>query len=997
MEWINHKINLKCVSWVIRILGVMSVLLLIFIAPLLTNDQVHAMDSWRKWLAYPYSSIIHQGSPGGTSTGGVMAFLSSSSFYQLPNVSYCGFGGPGGCFSPLVGYNADGKEIWGRTQASFQMNGQYACAQFNPNYNSFGIELYIDGISSGYQRYSGTAGEQYRCTVTRSPGYHTVTIRWAGGYLQNGWVYGSGDVTVPVTAASHGVGSGTSATVTSTAMDNSGLINHHWCRVNGGAWKDTRAATCSIHVDIATHGSSISFQHYAQDYVGNTSAVKTYAFTLDNTPPVMSTAVEQNGMPDEIWNNLSNIPSYTWTATDDLSGVRGFYIYFGPDPNGTVATIYETTGFVAGSAWTPGAVSDGQYYLRVMAEDWAGNQTAWVTMHQYWVDSTLPVLSAAIEQNGMPDGAWSNISANPTYTWDAADNSSGVRGFYIYFGADPNGTNTTLDTTIGYPAGSPWTSGTISNGQYYLRVSAEDWAGNQTSWATLHEYWYDGTPPDVSDHLLTPESTGWFTSQTELTVSGSDNIGIQSLEIDIGDGNGWILSDQVMLPDGEWTVQYRASDLAGNVSASSIVIKVDTIKPVSQFSSQLEGKTIRATGILTLSGLSSDNLSGLQLIQMSLDGGTTWFELSLQGAWEYQWDTTKAADGLHHVMVRAKDVAGNQGNTAHTTMLVKNAKPVIDLESFYIWEAGDLQIQPGASDMVDAALLTGASAPKLTEVQITVGDDQHRWGDLVLYESQDGSYPKQLTWDRVFVYDSRGDPVVFAPSDSYPVTVWAKNSYGRENTHTAEILIPIAPPVAPTPPPAPNLYPPEVNLTPYWKLWENGALSISPGSGEIERVTITIYDLLNRWDPLVMEFGGTDWPPLISWDGHRRFGDGILAPSGQYHVWVEVYASDEQIGGASGVIDIPAPDPPPMSAASAPEPDMPVEKIAAKPLPSFQFPWRALRPLMAGLLLGLAAVFDRRPKELRFLSKRTWSYHEFRQEVLSNANRKSKRVDRTLP
>ena len=995
MEWIYRKINLKRVSWTMRIIGVMGVLLLIFIAPLLANDQVHAIDSWRRILAYPYSSLIHQGSAGGSSTGGVMAFTSSALFYQVPNVSSCGFGGPGGCFSYYTGEDReDGTPIYGTSQASFQMNGTHACAQFNPNYESFGIELFIDGISSGYQSYSGTGGEQYRCTVTRSPGYHTVSFRWGGGYLQNGWVYGSGDVTDPVTVASHvvadGTGSGTSATVTSTATDNSGLINHHWCRVNGGAWQDTRTSTCSIHVDIATHGSSISFQHYAQDYVGNTSAVQTYAFTLDHTPPLMSAAVEQNGMPDGVWDHLSNTPAYTWTATDDLSGVRGFYIYFGLDPNGTVATIYETTGFAAGSAWSPGAVTDGQYYLRVMAEDWAGNQTAWVTMHQYWVDGTLPVLSAATEQNGMPDGAWSNISADPTYTWDAADNLSGVRGFYIYFGTDPDGTNTTIETTTGYPIGSPWTSGPISDGQYYLRVSAEDWAGNQTAWTTLHQYWYDGTPPDVSGHLPDPESTGWFRSPTELTISGSDNIGIQSLEIDIGDGNGWVRSDQVVLPDGEWTVLFRATDLAGNVRTASQVVKVDTMKPESKFSMQFEGKTIGATGMLTLSGLSSDNLSGLQRIQMSLNGGTTWFDLPLAGAWAYQWDTTQTADGLYHVMVRANDVAGNQGNTAHTDVQVQNAKPVIDLESFYIWEAGDLQIEPGASEMVDAALLSGASAPSLTEVQITVGDYQHRWGDLVLFESQDGSYPNQLTWDRVFVYDSRGDPVVFAPSDSYPVTVWAKNSYGRENTHTVEILIPDAPLGTPTPTPAPNLVPPEVNLTPYWKLWENGALSISPGSGEIERVTIAISDPQGRWETLLWEFGGTDWPPLISWDGHRRFGDGILAPPGQYDVRVEVFASDEQIGVASGVIDIPAPDPTPMPAvAPAPEPEMLEIEMVAEP-PVFPFPWRALRPLMAGLLLGLAAVFDRRPRELRFLSTRTRSYYKFRQEVLHHAYRKSK-------
>ena len=113
MIWINRKINLKRFSWAMRIIGVMGVLLLIFIAPLLANDQVHAIDSWRRILAYPYSSLIHQGSAGGSSTGGVMAFTSSALFYQVPNVSSCGFGGPGGCFSYIFDYDADDNPIFG--------------------------------------------------------------------------------------------------------------------------------------------------------------------------------------------------------------------------------------------------------------------------------------------------------------------------------------------------------------------------------------------------------------------------------------------------------------------------------------------------------------------------------------------------------------------------------------------------------------------------------------------------------------------------------------------------------------------------------------------------------------------------------------------------------------------------------------------------------------------------------------------------------------------
>ena len=876
---------MKPFRWVVRTTMAIIVLVLILISPLLVGDTAFARDAWRRWLAYPYNSLIHQGG----STGGYMAFLNSTLFYEVPNVSSCTDGGPGGCFSYLVDYDEDGNPLFGWSAASFQMNGQYACATFNPNFESFGIELFIDGISSGYQSYSGTGGaSQTRCTVVRSPGFHTVRIVWFGGYLQNGWVYGTRDAAPPLTVANHVGGSGASAVVTSTATDNAGAINHHWCRVNDGAWQDTRVSPCSINVDVATNGSSINFEHYAQDWVGNTSAVQTYSFMLDNTPPVLGAAVEQNGMPDGAWGNISKTASYTWSATDDESGVRGFYIYFGPDPAGTVDTIYETTEFTITSPWVAAPVVDGQYYLRVMAEDWAGNQTAWTDMHQYW---------------------------------------------------------------------------------------------------------YDGTPPEVFGALPKPTGNkGWFSSPASLAISGTDNIGIDRLQIDLGDGNGWLDTISVSLTDGEYSVQYRAIDLAGNTATSTKSFKVDMTDPVSAFIAGQNNVEIIGQGLLVLEGSSTDNLSGVGRIEMSLNDGATWFQLEPQIDWEYQWDTTLIPDGFYHVMVRATDNAGNIENAAHCYVNIRNAKPFIELDNFFIWEEGHLEIHPGDPEQIDLLRTQGVTQPKITEVEISVGDYQARWGERIIYKSQDGAYPHQLTWDRVFVYDSKGDPVVFAPSGSYPVTVWAKNSYGRESEHTAEIIIPYAPPVAQTLTSAPNLYPPEVNLTPYWKLWESGALSITPGSGEIERVTIKIIDPQSRWETLLWEFGGTDWPPMISWDGHRRFGDGILAPPGQYDVRVTVYASDEQVGVALGVIDIPAPEPTSIPIATAtPEPVTPVKTATTKlPPPTFLFPVRALRPLMAGLLLGLAVVFDRRPKELRFLSTRTWSYYKFRQEVLCNANRKPK-------
>lgn len=108
--------------------------------------------------------------------------------------------------------------------------------------------------------------------------------------------------------------------------------------------------------------------------------VKTVTFTIDNTPPTLPTTCYG-------WSDFSSTtsiisggtyayssPFFEWSgATDATSGIEGYYVYYGTEPDADPATqgtfqsacTYE----VSEDAMTPGNT----YYLRVKTRDRAGN------------------------------------------------------------------------------------------------------------------------------------------------------------------------------------------------------------------------------------------------------------------------------------------------------------------------------------------------------------------------------------------------------------------------------------------------------------------------------------------------------------------------------------------------------------------------------------------------------------------------------------------------
>ena len=129
------------------------------------------------------------------------------------------------------------------------------------------------------------------------------------------------------------------------------------------------------------------------------------------------------------------------------------------------------------AAWDTTALADGLYDVHAIATDNAGN-TSSSTVVNVRVDNTLP--TATIDDPGQ------YVHGIVTLSSTTADSGSGIgQVAYQYSAAGAETWSTT---------GAAWDTTSLSDGQYDLRVSATDRAGNvQTS--TVRTVTVDNTPP----------------------------------------------------------------------------------------------------------------------------------------------------------------------------------------------------------------------------------------------------------------------------------------------------------------------------------------------------------------------------------------------------------------------------------------------------------------------------------------------------------------------
>ena len=290
-----------------------------------------------------------------------------------------------------------------------------------------------------------------------------------------------------------------------------------------------------------------------------------FIFKYDNTIPTNpGLATEIGGTISDIWQGDVSDPNFTWSgASDPLSGIAQYHVYWGTNAEGIPSVITSTP------AYNPNASTNNIYYLRVNVEDRAGNRSPNKTLFVFKHDALPPENPTVFNDIvGSENGVWQNSVNDPNFSWDTGnDPLSGIQGYKYYWGRNVNGVSENMVSSPGYnPA-------PVDTGIWYLRISAVDWVGNSTIWFTGYTFEFDNVAPEAS---ATSDDTSGYTSFTVTWLNGNDRggSGLAGYDVWVRDEGGvWTewLTDTTStnaVYDGEhghtYYFEVAAKDHAGN-------------------------------------------------------------------------------------------------------------------------------------------------------------------------------------------------------------------------------------------------------------------------------------------------------------------------------------------------------------------------------------------------------------------------------------------------
>ena len=490
------------------------------------------------------------------------------------------------------------------------------------------------------------------------------------------------------------------------------------------------------------------------DLAGNVSS-GTITIKVDTVSP--SLAVSPSGTLGNSGWYISQVDTSILT-TDSGSGID------------SIEYNQNSTGWTAGTSITS---DDGINDIDIRVHDIAGNIST--SSVQVKVDTVAPALIPVIPT---PDGLndWF-VNAPVTVSVNGSDVPSG------------------LDRAQLSVDGGPWQdNASLSDGSHIVSFMSMDVAGNTTT--VVRTVKIDTVTPSLSTSVTgAVGASGWYTSQTITILTPTDNTsGVNRVEYN-QNGEGWITGTSVISTDGINSIYFQVYDNAGNRSSYQLQVKVDTGLPSSKFIVPENGSdNVLIQGVYPMSGSSSDNLSGVEKVELSMDGGQTLIPLvvSSDDIWNYDFNTLGVPDGTYTIQVRTTDVAGNtdivqtlgENTGAKVTVVVNNGPPHIKLTpEWFIWDKGSLTI---TYDYVP-----------FKYGSLTILDPQNRWPKIEIPFGE--NYPTTVSWDRRFADGT------IAPSGDYRVTVKACNTYNLCSSKTAiikipwiSLIIPTVSPVAPT-------------------------------------------------------------------------------------------------------------------------------------------------------------------------------------------------------
>ncbi|HWM04844.1 MAG TPA: hypothetical protein VNP92_21100 [Actinophytocola sp.] len=415
------------------------------------------------------------------------------------------------------------------------------------------------GVDSVEYQLDGAAWATYtEPVVVNTVGAHMLHHRAtdvAGNTSEEGMVEftvvpGQGEDTTPPTVSAEVTGEQDadgnyigSATVTVTATDDGSGVELVEYEID-----DTGFQPYTAPVTVSAPGDH-AVQYRATDAAGNLSETGSVPFSIvegdgDTTPPTVS--AEISGEQDADGNYIDS--ATVTLSAEDASGVESIEYQL----DGGEWTVYTEPVVVN----TPG-----EHMLHHRATDVAGNvsEEGMVSFTVVEQDTTAPTVSAAVTGEQDADG---NYLGSAVVTVTAEDTDSGVDS--VEYAVDDGAYAAYTEPVVVDTAGA-----------HTVRYRATDLAGNVSEEGTVtftvvETPGEDVTPPSVSALVSGNQDASWnYLDSATVTIDALDtDSGVASVEYALDSGS-WTAYTEPVLVDtaGTHTVRYRATDVAGNVSA----------------------------------------------------------------------------------------------------------------------------------------------------------------------------------------------------------------------------------------------------------------------------------------------------------------------------------------------------------------------------------------------------------------------------------------------
>ena len=549
-----------------------------------------------------------------------------------------------------------------------------------------------------------------------------------------------------------------------------------------GSWNYTVG---SADVTALADGGSYVIHAQVSNTIGNTAS-DDHTVTVDLTAPSM-------GISIDALQNDTGLSASDFITNDSQIIVNGsLTAQLGNNEKAQISVDGGASWIdlaVTGTTWryTDGrTLTDGTYQYQVRVIDNAGNVGA-TDSQNVVVDLTAPAATTITVDSVSQD---TGLSGSDFITSDNQISLKGTLGAALGSGDHAqislDGGVTWTDVSV---SGLSWTwvdTRTLADGDYNYQLRVIDDAGNISA-TTSQVVTIDTVAPDASKTIAIDSisddtglsSSDFITHDTSLTLHGSLGATLADgeyaqISIDGGvtwqnvivTGNSWYYVDGRTLGNATYDYYVRVVDAAGNVGSSAHQqVTVDTVAPDAAITVTVDNITVdtgfdnndflTSSTSYTLNGTLGAQPGAGEYVQVSMDGGTTWVNATVNGTqWSYN-DTRTLADGSYNYQVRVVDLAGNVGATTSQTVTVDTHAPqygiTIDSISEDTGQSGTDFITMDTTLTLNGSLGSALANDERVQISLDGGNTwtdatvtNQRWSYTDTRDLADGDYTYQV-------------------------------------------------------------------------------------------------------------------------------------------------------------------------------------------------------------------------------------------------------------